>query len=124
MGLPLIDHNLTRARARQTEDATANYLPWANDKNEMNNPQQAEIGLSGQGLPGLTVVRGVGAIEHLQKKLDLHPDLLDFYNMAMQRPNRDPWGYCLLFVDASHKCGLGRRSRTALTPHVWSASCS
>lgn len=47
------------------------------------------------------------AIEHVQKKLNLRPNLPDFYNMAMERPKKDPRGYCLLFVDASRKSGLG-----------------
>ena len=47
------------------------------------------------------------AIEHVQKQLDLRPNLPDFYNMAMERPKKDPRGYCLLFVDASRKSGLG-----------------
>ena len=47
------------------------------------------------------------AIEHVQKELDLRPNLPDFYNMAMERPKKDPRGYCLLFVDASRKSGLG-----------------
>ncbi|KAL7554514.1 hypothetical protein ACHAWF_017971 [Thalassiosira exigua] len=47
------------------------------------------------------------AIERVQKKLDLRPNLPDFYNMAMERPKKDPRGYCLLFVDASRKSGLG-----------------
>ena len=47
------------------------------------------------------------AIEHVQKELNLRPNLPDFYNMAMERPKKDPRGYCLLFVDASRKSGLG-----------------
>ncbi len=47
------------------------------------------------------------AIEQVQKKLNLRPNLPDFYNMAMERPKKDPRGYCLLFVDASRKSGLG-----------------
>ena len=47
------------------------------------------------------------AIEQIQKQLDLRPNLPDFYNMAMERPKKDPRGYCLLFVDASRKSGLG-----------------
>eukprot|EP00571_Detonula_confervacea_P014493 CAMPEP_0172307760 /NCGR_PEP_ID=MMETSP1058-20130122/8537_1 /TAXON_ID=83371 /ORGANISM="Detonula confervacea, Strain CCMP 353" /LENGTH=3131 /DNA_ID=CAMNT_0013020015 /DNA_START=168 /DNA_END=9563 /DNA_ORIENTATION=+ len=47
------------------------------------------------------------AIENVQKQLNLRPNLPDFYNMAMERPKKDPRGYCLLFVDASRKSGLG-----------------
>ena len=47
------------------------------------------------------------AIEQVQKQLDLRPNLPDFYNMAMERPMKDPRGYSLLFVDASRKSGLG-----------------
>ncbi|KAL7473776.1 hypothetical protein ACHAXS_014443 [Conticribra weissflogii] len=47
------------------------------------------------------------AIEQTQKKLDLRPNLPDFYNMAMERPMKDPRGYGMLFVDASRKSGLG-----------------
>jgi hypothetical protein len=47
------------------------------------------------------------AIELVQKELNLRPNLPDFYNMAMERPKKDPRGYCLLFVDASRKSGLG-----------------
>jgi hypothetical protein len=47
------------------------------------------------------------AIEKTQKDLDLRPNLPDFYNMAMERPKKDPRGYGMLFVDASRKSGLG-----------------
>eukprot|EP00985_Skeletonema_marinoi_P008563 scaffold3910_cov72-Skeletonema_marinoi.AAC.1 len=47
------------------------------------------------------------AIEYMQKELGLRPNLPDFYNMAMERPMKDPRGYSLLFVDASRKSGLG-----------------
>ena len=47
------------------------------------------------------------AIERVQKEKNLRPNLPDFYNMAMERPKKDPRGYCLLFVDASRKSGLG-----------------
>jgi hypothetical protein len=47
------------------------------------------------------------AVEHVQRELNLRPNLPDFYNMAMERPKKDPRGYCLLFVDASRKSGLG-----------------
>eukprot|EP00804_Cyclotella_cryptica_P023246 CCRYP_000433-RA/>CCRYP_000433-RA protein AED:0.02 eAED:0.02 QI:325/1/1/1/1/1/5/149/3140 len=47
------------------------------------------------------------AIEKTQKDLGLRPNLPDFYNMAMERPKKDPRGYGILFVDASRKSGLG-----------------
>lgn len=47
------------------------------------------------------------AIEKTQKDLGLRPNLPDFYNMAMERPMKDPRGYGMLFVDASRKSGLG-----------------
>ena len=47
------------------------------------------------------------AIEQTQKRLDLRPNLPDFYNMALERPRVDPRGFGLLFVDASSKAGLG-----------------
>jgi hypothetical protein len=47
------------------------------------------------------------AIEKTQKDLNLRPNLPDFYNMAMERPKKDPRGYGILFVDASRKSGLG-----------------
>ncbi|KAL7488971.1 hypothetical protein ACHAW6_014562 [Cyclotella cf. meneghiniana] len=47
------------------------------------------------------------AIEKTQKDLGLRPNLPDFYNMAMERPKKDPRGYGMLFVDASRKSGLG-----------------
>lgn len=47
------------------------------------------------------------AIEKTQKDLDLRPNLPDFYNMAMERPKKDPRGYGILFVDATRKSGLG-----------------
>ena len=47
------------------------------------------------------------AIEKTQKDLNLRPNLPDFYNMAMERPMKDPRGYGMLFVDASRKSGLG-----------------
>jgi hypothetical protein len=47
------------------------------------------------------------AIEEIQKKLGLKPHLPDFYNMVLERPQNDPRGYGLLFVDASRKAGLG-----------------
>lgn len=47
------------------------------------------------------------AIEMAQTRLGLRPNLPDFYNMALERPQADPRGYGLLFVDASRKAGHG-----------------
>ena len=56
------------------------------------------------------------AIEHVQKELGLRPNLPDFYNMAMERPMKDPRGYSLLFVDASRKSGLGSSFSHSCSP--------
>ena len=47
------------------------------------------------------------AIEITQQRKGLRPMLPDFYNMALERPQSDPRGYGLLFVDASRKGGHG-----------------
>jgi hypothetical protein len=47
------------------------------------------------------------AIEITQSRKALKPALPDFYNMALERPQIDPRGYGLLFVDASRKAGHG-----------------
>jgi hypothetical protein len=47
------------------------------------------------------------AIEITQQRKGLRPVLPDFYNMALERPQSDPRGYGLLFVDASRKGGHG-----------------
>jgi hypothetical protein len=47
------------------------------------------------------------AIDITQQRKELKPALPDFYNMALERPQTDPRGYGLLFVDASRKSGLG-----------------
>lgn len=47
------------------------------------------------------------AIEITQNRKGLKPALPDFYNMALERPQSDPRGYGLLFVDASRKAGHG-----------------
>ena len=47
------------------------------------------------------------AIEITQQRKGLRPTLPDFYNMALERPQMDPRGYGLLFVDASRKGGHG-----------------
>jgi hypothetical protein len=56
------------------------------------------------------------AIEYVQKELGLRPNLPDFYNMAMERPMKDPRGYSLLFVDASRKSGLGSSFSHSCSP--------
>ena len=47
------------------------------------------------------------AIEMTQQHLGLRPNLPDFYNMALERPQADPKGYGLMIVDASRKAGHG-----------------
>ena len=47
------------------------------------------------------------AIEMTQERLGLRPNLPDFYNMALERPQADPRGYGLMIVDASRKSGHG-----------------
>lgn len=47
------------------------------------------------------------AIELTQRRKGLKPALPDFYNMVLERPQTDPRGYGLLFVDASRKAGHG-----------------
>lgn len=47
------------------------------------------------------------AIEITQDRKQLKPALPDFYNMALERPQKDPRKYALLFVDASRKAGHG-----------------
>jgi hypothetical protein len=47
------------------------------------------------------------AIDITQRRKEVKPALPDFYNMALERPQTDPRGYGLLFVDASRKSGLG-----------------
>jgi hypothetical protein len=47
------------------------------------------------------------AIDITQQRKDLKPALPDFYNMILERPQLDPRGYGLLFVDASRKAGHG-----------------
>lgn len=47
------------------------------------------------------------AIAMTQDRKNLKPALPDFYNMALERPQSDPRGYGLLFVDASRKAGYG-----------------
>jgi hypothetical protein len=47
------------------------------------------------------------AIDITQARKKLKPNLPDFYNMALERPQKDPRKYGLLFVDASRKAGHG-----------------
>lgn len=47
------------------------------------------------------------AIEMTQERLGLRPNLPDFYNMALERPQADPRGYGLMIIDASRKSGHG-----------------
>ena len=47
------------------------------------------------------------AIDLTQQRKNLKPALPDFYNMALERPQTDPRGYGLLYVDASRKAGHG-----------------
>jgi len=61
----------------------------------------------GEVFPAWRWCEKLDAIEYVQKELGLRPNLPDFYNMAMERPMKDPRGYSLLFVDASRKSGLG-----------------
>eukprot|EP00546_Thalassionema_frauenfeldii_P020804 CAMPEP_0178898030 /NCGR_PEP_ID=MMETSP0786-20121207/2095_1 /TAXON_ID=186022 /ORGANISM="Thalassionema frauenfeldii, Strain CCMP 1798" /LENGTH=2308 /DNA_ID=CAMNT_0020568685 /DNA_START=106 /DNA_END=7032 /DNA_ORIENTATION=- len=47
------------------------------------------------------------AIDITQDHIGLRPNLPDFYNMALERPQSDPKGYGLMIVDASRKAGHG-----------------
>ncbi|KAG7356205.1 SET methyltransferase domain containing protein [Nitzschia inconspicua] len=58
------------------------------------------------------------AISVIQQKKGLKPRLPDFYNMALERPQSDPRGYGLLFVDASRKSGYG-----SMLSHSCNPSC-
>lgn len=58
------------------------------------------------------------AISVIQQKKGLKPRLPDFYNMALERPQTDPRGYGLLFVDASRKSGYG-----SMLSHSCNPSC-
>ncbi|KAL3919748.1 MAG: hypothetical protein SGILL_003598 [Bacillariaceae sp.] len=58
------------------------------------------------------------AISLIQEKKGLKPRLPDFYNMTLERPQRDPRGYGLLFVDASRKSGYG-----SMLSHSCNPSC-
>jgi hypothetical protein len=58
------------------------------------------------------------AISLIQERKNLKPRLPDFYNMALERPQMDPRGYGLLFVDASRKSGYG-----SMLSHSCNPSC-
>ena len=58
------------------------------------------------------------AISLIQQRNNLKPRLPDFYNMALERPQMDPRGYGLLFVDASRKSGYG-----SMLSHSCNPSC-
>jgi len=58
------------------------------------------------------------AISLIQQRKNLKPRLPDFYNMALERPQIDPRGYGLLFVDASRKSGYG-----SMLSHSCNPSC-
>jgi hypothetical protein len=58
------------------------------------------------------------AISLIQEKKGLKPRLPDFYNMTLERPQKDPRGYGLLFVDASRKSGYG-----SMLSHSCNPSC-
>jgi hypothetical protein len=58
------------------------------------------------------------AISLIQQRNNLKPRLPDFYNMALERPQKDPRGYGLLFVDASRKSGYG-----SMLSHSCNPSC-
>jgi hypothetical protein len=56
------------------------------------------------------------AIDMSQDRLGLKPNLPDFYNMALERPQLDPRGYGLLIVDASRKAGHGSSLSHSCSP--------
>lgn len=58
------------------------------------------------------------AISLIQQRKNLKPRLPDFYNMALERPQTDPRGYSILFVDASRKSGYG-----SMLSHSCNPSC-
>ena len=58
------------------------------------------------------------AIEITQQRKGLKPVLPDFFNMALERPQIDPRGYGLMFVDASRKAGHG-----SMLSHSCQPSC-
>jgi Protein SET DOMAIN GROUP 2 C-terminal/CW-type Zinc Finger/SET domain len=58
------------------------------------------------------------AIAKIQEQKRLKPVLPDFFNMALERPQHDPRGYGLLFVDASRKSNYG-----SMLSHSCQPSC-
>lgn len=58
------------------------------------------------------------AIAKIQEQKGLKPVLPDFFNMALERPQHDPRGYGLLFVDASRKSNYG-----SMLSHSCQPSC-
>ncbi|CAJ1896278.1 unnamed protein product [Cylindrotheca closterium] len=58
------------------------------------------------------------AIATIQERKGLKPVLPDFFNMALERPMKDPRGYGLLFCDASRKSGYG-----SMLSHSCQPSC-
>lgn len=60
----------------------------------------------------------IDAIAAVQKRKGLKPVLPDFFNMALERPQKDPRGYGLLFVDASRRSGYG-----SMLSHSCEPSC-
>lgn len=60
----------------------------------------------------------IDAIAKIQKEKGLKPVLPDFFNMALERPQHDPRGYGLLFVDASRKSNYG-----SMLSHSCQPSC-
>jgi hypothetical protein len=61
----------------------------------------------GEVYPGWRWGEKMDAIERTQQHIGLRPNLPDFYNMALERPQKDPKGYGLMIVDASRKAGHG-----------------
>ena len=61
----------------------------------------------GEVYPSWRWAEKMDAIDITQSRKSLKPALPDFYNMALERPQSDPRGYGLLFVDASRKAGHG-----------------
>lgn len=60
----------------------------------------------------------IDAIAKIQQQKGLKPVLPDFFNMALERPQHDPRGYGLLFVDASRKSNYG-----SMLSHSCQPSC-
>jgi hypothetical protein len=60
----------------------------------------------------------IDAIAKIQEQKGLKPVLPDFFNMALERPQHDPRGYGLLFVDATRKSNYG-----SMLSHSCQPSC-